>query len=119
MTIADCQAHQQLLTAAGAVPPSSSSSPSAATRQGHRGILGNLAIQNAPASARSSRRTRSAARRRAVHARAGEEQVCFALWNLACRRRNQVALARAGAVAPLVALLSKGAPACRRRRRAR
>ena len=37
--------------------------------------------------------------------------MCFALWNLACQHaENQVALARAGAVAPLVALLSKGPP---------
>ena len=60
------------------------------------------AIVAAGAIRRSSPRARKGRRRRSR---------CFALWNLACQHaENQVALARAGAVAPLVALLSKGPP---------
>ena len=36
-------------------------------------------------------------------------QACFALWNLACQNSdNQRAISRAGAIKPLVGLLSKG-----------
>lgn len=38
-----------------------------------------------------------------------KEQTCFALWNLACQNTdNQVAIEQAGAIKPLVTLLSKG-----------
>ena len=37
------------------------------------------------------------------------EQACFALWNLACQNSdNQLEIAKAGAIKPLVALLTKG-----------